>query len=206
MPAARDAITVILDDGRRLTLDVRERRTEALAVRRALRAIMRTASDDPGTLLRAAESGTDAGALAEIASGAAAGSAVEALDPEAELVARGARRKAELIALAGGLLSAGEAAARLRISRQAVDKRRRAGRLIAVPRGREHGYPAAQFTDDGLVLGLDDCLGALGYDSPWMRLEWLLVPDAVLGGASPLDALRAGRADDVLAAARGDAE
>ena len=37
----------------------------------------------------------------------------------------------------------------------------------------------------------------------WMRLEWLVVPDNVLKGLSPLEALRAGRIEEVVDVARG---
>jgi hypothetical protein len=36
----------------------------------------------------------------------------------------------------------------------------------------------------------------------WVRLEWLLVPDEALEGISPLEALRAGRLEDVIDIAR----
>jgi Rv2175c C-terminal domain of unknown function len=38
--------------------------------------------------------------------------------------------------------------------------------------------------------------------SPWMRLEWLITPDPVLGGASPIEALRRGNITKVIEVAR----
>ena len=56
-------------------------------------------------------------------------SAVAELDPLAALIAKGAGQKLELLKQAGGVLSVSDVARLLRISRQAVDKRRREGKL-----------------------------------------------------------------------------
>jgi hypothetical protein len=94
-------------------------------------------------------------------------------------------------------------AALLRISRQAVDKRRRAGKLIAVPAGEDYVYPACQFTEQEIVAGLDKALGAMPIQDPWMRLEWLLTEDDALKGSSPLVALKSGAVDEVVELAAG---
>ena len=43
---------------------------------------------------------------------------------------------------------------------------------------------------------------AMSIRSPWMRLEWLITPDPVLGGASPIEALRRGNVTEVIEVAR----
>jgi len=48
-----------------------------------------------------------------------------------------------------------------------------------------------------MVPGFSDVLAAIPMQADWMRLERLLVPDDALDGSSPLEALRAGRVEDV---------
>lgn len=146
---------------------------------------------------------TDVGTLAYVASELAGSSAVAELDPTAALLAEGAKVKQELLERAGGAVGVSDVARILGITRQAVDKRRRAHRLIAVSHGHDHAYPAAQFVDGGLVPGLDKALAAMPVADPWMRLEWLVTEDDELDGACPLDALKAGRIGDVVANAAG---
>jgi hypothetical protein len=53
-----------------------------------------------------------------------------------------------------------------------------------------------------MVPGLSDALAVMPLRADWIRLEWLLVPDDALDGLSPLEALRAGRPEDVTDIAR----
>ena len=81
------------------------------------------------------------------------------------------------------------------ISRQAVDKRRRAGQLLAVHVGSDWRYPAAQADRDGNVPdGLGDVIRAMQDAGPWATLDFLLAPESTLDGLTPLDALRRGGA------------
>jgi hypothetical protein len=170
---------------------------------RSLGAIARMADTDEATINRALEAATDVGTLAYLLSVAAAAPAVAELDPEAELLAEGALLKAELLERAGGTLGVGQVADILRISRQAVDKRRKAGKLIAVSFGADFAYPACQFTADGILTGIDRALEAMAVSDAWMRLEWLLTEDEALGGLSPLEALKAGSVEAVIDLAAG---
>lgn len=145
---------------------------------------------------------TDVGALARALTAAASDPAVSKLDPNAELIAAGAARKAELIGMAGGLYALQDVASILKITRQAIEKRRKAGTIIAVRTGDDYRYPACQFAPDGMIEGLDDVLRAMPIRSDWMRLEWLLTPDEALEGMSPLATLKAGRSRDVMEVAR----
>jgi hypothetical protein len=118
------------------------------------------------------------------------GSAVEQLDPLAALIARGAEQKLDLLKEAGGALPVSDVAKLLGISRQAVDKRRREGKLLAIARGADYAYPACQFEGDDVVPGLPEILGARGLQHPWAALAFLVTPEDQLGGRSPLEALR----------------
>jgi len=173
-------------------------------VSRALKAVAAAVSAPMNAAdeAQALSASTDMGALAMVLTSAAADPAVSRLDPKAELIAAGAVRKAELLQQAGGVFGSGEAASVLGITRQAVEKRRKAGTIIAVPAGDDFRYPACQFDANGMVPGLDAILREMPIRSNWMRLEWLLTADDALGGASPLDALRLGRKAEVLEVAR----
>jgi hypothetical protein len=111
-------------------------------------------------------------------------------------------RKTELVEMAGGLYTLPQVAALLSISEEEVENCHKAGLLIAVRSGGIYGYPACQFTSDGIVDGLADILEAMPMRADWMRLEWLLVPDDALEGPSPLEALKEGHIDEVIDVAR----
>lgn len=116
----------------------------------------------------------------------------EATLRDAEL--RGIASRNELLAMEGGCLPSAEFAARLGVSRQAVDKRRKAGRLIAVPASaRGFLYPAWQVHDGRLLPGLEQVLAVIGVDSPVMQLQFFVLPHPDLEGKRPLDLLRAGK-------------
>jgi hypothetical protein len=103
-----------------------------------------------------------------------------------------ARRKRELLAEAGGGLSAQEVAEIRDVSRQAVDRARREDRLLAVPLGAGNWrFPAMQFDENGNPLpGLETVLKAFRVEDPWMRLSELLAPDPELEDRSIFSALR----------------
>ena len=90
------------------------------------------------------------------------------------------------------------------ISRQAVDKRVREGSLLAVPGpSNRRAYPTLQFNRDGTVVeGLKALHHALPTRNPWAVLNFLVNPQDRLSGAKPIERLRAGAVEDVVAAAR----
>jgi len=111
-----------------------------------------------------------------------------------DAITRGVSAKAELREKAGGFKATSWVASHLGISRQAVDKRRRAGKLIAIEEKKgAFVYPLAQFTADGTVPGLEEVLDAFQVENPWERLAGLVNPSPALGGASLLDVLRRAR-------------
>ena len=154
----------------------------------ALKRIVEEAEEE--ALIRAVSAPTDAGVLARaISETLPTDRASNELDPLASLIARGAEQKLELLKQAGGGLSASDVARLLHISRQAVDKRRREGKLLAVPRGSDYTYPACQFEDDRTIPGLPEMLAARTVDHPWATLAFLLTPEDELG-CSPVQALQ----------------
>ncbi|MSP61913.1 MAG: hypothetical protein EXR72_16585 [Myxococcales bacterium] len=116
---------------------------------------------------------------------------------------RGLQARQELLNAEGGVSTVAEVANRLGISRQAVDKRRRAGTLLALDTGRRgYLYPVWQFGDQGPLFGLPGILGDLRDRDPWARMGFFLTGDHRLGGRTPLAALRAGEVAAVRRAAR----
>ncbi len=161
-------------------------------VERSAAAIARiVAHADESKLQDALAAATDVGTLAAALSDTdVVGQAVRELDPMASLIARSVRHKAELISRAGGVLSVQQVAELLGITRQAVDKRRRERKLLAVPRGSDFRYPAAQFTDGEVVAGLRDVLAAIGLQGSWGTLDLLTAADDELEGETPFGWLK----------------
>ena len=102
----------------------------------------------------------------------------------------------------GGSLGVQEVAGLLSLSRQAVYKRYRAGRLLAVDCGRhDYAFPIWQFVPGGVLPGLEEVLRTLADLDPWMKLAFFLGEDVALKGKSPLESLRKGRLQEVLRSA-----
>jgi hypothetical protein len=65
-------------------------------------------------------------------------------------------------------------------------------------RGRRLRYPACQFQNSEVVPGLVEVVRDLADADPWVTLDFLLAPDTVLAGRTPMQALLAGGRDAVL--------
>lgn len=129
--------------------------------------------------------------------------AVRNQDPLAMARLRGIEAKRRMLNSEGGLLSAEKAGELLTMSRQAVEKRRKAGRLIGISLGRRgFGYPAWQFSERGTLPGLEAVLDALKPHDAWTKLVFFSSENAATGGQKPIDALRSGHVEKVIAAAR----
>ena len=115
---------------------------------------------------------------------------------------RAVEAKRRLLETEGGTSSAVETGRLLGISRQAVDKKRRGGQLLALPVGPRQRYPVWQFKDGAILPGLANVLAALPTSSPWVKAAFFLSRNARLGERRPLDLLRQGRVDEVVRAAR----
>jgi hypothetical protein len=148
-----------------------------------------TASTDLGVLLRALKSGE----LVED---------LRSFEPLAPAFLRGIEARNQLLNENGGTLTAEDVAGVLGISRQAVEKRRSSGNLLGLTTGR-HGYryPTWQFTQSGVIPGLEEVLRALAPYDPWMQAAFFLGSNPRLKGKSPLETLKAGQLSIVLKAA-----
>jgi hypothetical protein len=173
---------------------------QAAFLRRATSALERMAATaSPKTLSDALAAPTDAGSLAWLLSRSeVVGPAVIELDPLVPALARNVEHRKHLIERSGGTLSAEDSGRLLGISRQAVDKRRRAGTLLAVRKGSDWRYPACQFDESDVAAGIADVIRAYALAGPWVALDFLLAPDSALGGRSALEALKSGDRDAVL--------
>jgi hypothetical protein len=119
---------------------------------------------------------------------------------QARVLARGVLARRQLEQAEGGSLSSEEVAQRLGITRQAVDVRRQKGQLVAWRVADRWRFPRWQFGENGLPLrGLVECLDRAGLDHQWAAMVFFLSPAESLGGARPLDLLRAGRTEEALA-------
>ncbi len=101
-------------------------------------------------------------------------------------------------------ISVGEAAELTGRSRQALERQRRAGRLLALRRRNQWRYPRWQFDPDapgGVVPGVAEVLQSLGL-SPAGTAFWLRQPRDELGGKAPIALLHQRRAEPVLGLAR----
>jgi hypothetical protein len=178
-PAPSSELDLLRDAFRRRAIDAVDRATQKAA---------------PYELAEALSAPTGIGAAIRLLGDAAVQEAVAELEPLAAAFARGATAKRELVHKAGGFLSAEQMGVALGgISRQAVDKRRRAGQLLAMQVAGDWRYPAVQVDADGRVPpGLPQVLKSLAESGPWGTLDFLLSPDSVLDGLTPLEALRRG--------------
>lgn len=97
-------------------------------------------------------------------------------------------------------VSAAEAGRLTGRSRQAVERQRRDGRILALRVGRRWRYPAWQFDTDGpggLVPCLPEVVARL-YSSPAGAAAWLTAPWPELDGDTPLSRLKRRDAEPVL--------
>ncbi|MGH2363223.1 MAG: hypothetical protein ACRDHX_01055 [Chloroflexota bacterium] len=179
-------------------------------VARALRAIDAIMRGVPhGAALEAVGKASDIGSLVTLLQATNA----PLLDdqPFARALLRGVVARDELLTAEGGVITADAVKDVLHLtSRQAVDNRRKAGRLLAVEAGRRGFlFPVWQFSaNDGMLRGFEATLGELreaGLD-PWMSLIFFLGALPGLGGRTPLQALRDGDTDRVrkVAASAGE--
>ncbi len=123
-------------------------------------------------------------------------------DPLAMARLRGVIAARELLSADGGTFTVNQVKDLLGISRQAVDKRRKADQLVAVelPR-RGLRYPAWQFAGSGTLPGLIEALRILHSHDSWARVRFFVTRSDRLAGRRPLDLLRKGEIEPVLRAA-----
>ncbi len=129
---------------------------QAAFLRRAMSALERiVGSASAKSLTDALAASTDVGSLARLLSRSdVVGSAVVDLDPLAPMLARNVEHRQKLLQLAEARCLLREAGRTLGITRQAVDKRRRANTLLAVREGSDWRYPACQFHQGEILPGI----------------------------------------------------
>ena len=177
----------------------------AAFIARALNALSDIVGElDDAALSRAAGAGSGRSVLFHALEPISTAAAAKDEDPLAAARLRGLKARDQMLGAEGGTLSVSRVAEHLRISRQAVDKRRRSGKLIGFDVGRHgHAYPAWQFDERGVLPGLDAVLAAMQVRDPWMQAAFFLSGDPRLAGDTPLSRLRRGDVDAVVLAARG---
>jgi len=178
---------------------------ERVFLARGIRGVVSLALNmESGAVQKAVAESTDLGVLLSAMESKSGLTLITRDNPLAAARLRGLQTKLDLLGRAGGALPPREVAVLLRMSRQAVGKRRMAGTLLGVPTGRRgYEYPACQFVDGGVVGGLGEVLSAFDEDvDAWMRLAFLMTANDSLGGKVPMDVLRRGEVDAVVRAAR----
>jgi hypothetical protein len=171
--------------------------------RRALRAVVELSRQmEEASLEEAVSAPSDYGVLLAALEAEPGLSLLTREDPLAGARLRGLAARQDLLSREGGTLQVQEVAKLLKLSRQAVHKRHRAGRLLALDCGR-HGYvyPAWQFVPGGVLPGLEEVLQALADQDSWTQLAFFVCENDALDGGTPLDALRRNELPAVLRAA-----
>lgn len=103
---------------------------------------------------------------------------------------------------ASELVGAGDLVRRLGIARGTLDNWRKAGKVIALRKGvRNFVYPLRQFDRRRPVEGL--AAVAEHFASAEETWEWLIAPNRMTDGKTPIDALHAGDVRSVVSAAAG---
>lgn len=171
---------------------------------RGLNALMRLAENlEEQALGNAAGAPSDYAVLLSALGEPEAVTDLQSQDPLARARLRGLHARVQLLEAEGGPLTGEEVAGLLHLTRQAVDKRRRAGRLLGLSLGRRgYVYPAWQFGRNGVLPGLEEVLVDLRAHDPWMQAGFFLNGHTRLGGKTPVAELRRGHLVAVRRAAR----
>jgi hypothetical protein len=169
-------------------------------ITRSLRAVEGLKSLDDENLLEAVKAPSDYSVLVSALNSEQALTVARDTDPLAGARLRGMEAKRRLLESEGGAISSAKAAEILKVTRQAVDKRRKEGKLLGLELGkRGYFYPSWQF---GLT-GLDDVLAVLGGQDFWEKLSFFLNPSDLLEDRTPLEALNNGQnLEEVIRAAK----
>jgi hypothetical protein len=195
-----EAIPEWLDDVRRRV--EREAPLMRTLMVRAIHAVLRFESLSEASIENAAAAPTDLAALLRALSSGEILDDLRSVEPLAPAFIRGIEAKRKLLEGHGGTWTAEEAAKILGITRQAVDKRRRAGKLLGLTSGRYgYRYPVWQFTGSGVLEGLADTLSALAAHDEWIQAAFFVGNNPRLNGRTPVEMLGAGKVERVLAAA-----
>lgn len=159
---------------------------------RSLRAIQELQGLDEKKLAEAVQAPTDCSVLVAVLNTEEALASIRTHDPLAGARLRGLEAKRKLMEAEGGALSSEQVANLLHVTRQAVDKRRKEGKLLGVELGRKgFRYPVWQFS----LSDLEPVLGALRGRDTWEQISFFLNPSALLEDRTPVEVLQEGKRD-----------
>ena len=169
---------------------------------RSINAVMRFDKLSQDSVVNATTAETDLGVLMRALASGELLDDLRSFEPLAPAFLRGIQARNQLLNENGETLTAEQVADVLGISRQAVEKRRSSGNLLALTTGR-HGYryPTWQFTKTGVIPGFDKVLAVLDGHDPWMQAAFFLGNNPRLNNKRPLDVLQSGALTAVLKAA-----
>lgn len=199
-----------MDAAVKLTLNIRPNESgigrEALQaaqerLERALEEITRAI--EPAEVVKALAAPDDAEFLVRVitTSGALGGSGTFQTDPLLAARIRGAYVRDRILAGAD-MLTAEQIADELGVRRQTVDNWRKTGKLLGLERARRgYLYPSWQVLDHKPVPGLARVLQVLGPNDPWRAYRFLASPEPRLEDRNPIDVLRTGDVEHVVAVA-----
>ena len=167
---------------------------------RSLRAVEALKALDEKNLVEAVKAPSDYSVLVSALNTEEALATSHDTDPLAAARLRGIEAKRKLLESEGGVVSSAKAAEILKLTRQAVDKRRKEGKLLGLELGkRGYLYPSWQFG----LKGLEDVLAALEGQDFWERISFFLNPNDVLEEETPLAVLtKREDIEDVIRAAK----
>jgi hypothetical protein len=173
----------------------------AIFVCRGIKAVTKLSEEVPEkSLAEAVAASTDYRVLLRALAAPEVGEALKHGDPLAMARVRGLENRQRFLE---DSYSSEQVARLLGMSRQAVDERRKRGKLIGLTRGkRGYAYPAWQFDDGAALLGLEKILDVLRGHDPWMQSTFMLNRNERLDGKSPVEVLRHGEIESVQEAAR----
>lgn len=165
---------------------------------RCMRAVDRMVSSMPKDLVVSTLAApSDFGALARALSDPRISEPSLQTDPLVGAVGRSIAHRRKLMEMAGEMLSSSQVEELLGIKRQAIDKRRKAHKLLSVRMASDWVYPAFQFGKEDVLPGIEEVLQAHADDDPWVILDILLAPDAALRGRTLLQAIQQGDAEAI---------
>lgn len=174
----------------RLALE-REAPIMQVFLQRALRAVLAFSELSEDSVANAAAARSDLEVLLRALSSGELLKELQSVEPLAQAFVRGIDAKRRLLEEHGGTLTANEVAKTLGISRQAVEKRRQARKLLGLDTGR-HGYryPVWQFTGSGTLPGLEEVLNVLAPHDEWMQTAFFVSENQRLSNRTPLEMLK----------------
>jgi hypothetical protein len=185
----------------RLTVECKPPVMQTL-MRRAINAVLTFAALSEDAVMNATTAPTDLTALLRALSSGQLLDDLSVVEPLAPAFIRGIQAQRRLLEEHGGTLTGEQVADILGITRQAVEKRRRAGKLLALTLGR-HGYryPVWQFTGSGVLPGFEDVLLVLSPHDEWMQMAFFVSGNPRLDNRTPIEMLKARKLERVLNAA-----